>query len=232
MKISALESRRAIKTIHVAIKKARPDRFVFIGGGLVPLLITDLGAAPARPTKDVDVVFAITTLSEYSYIRQDLLNVGFQDDITLDKPACALFYGDWRVDFLCSSPGIIDAGNRWFSAVLEDPVEEMLEDVVILRASTPSWIATKLEAWFDRGRLPSGALDYFHQDLEDIIAVVDGRSECVVEIAKSTEAVGTFLRKTFGMMVANLDFQSALPGHTGGHDRAQIVLKRLHEVLR
>lgn len=231
MKISAAESRRAIRAIHLAIAKARRDRFVFIGGGLVPLLLTDPAAAPARPTKDVDVVFSVSTLGEYSYIRQDLLNAGFQDDITLDKPACALFFGDWRVDFLCSSPGIIDAGNPWFTAVMEDPVQEKLDDVMIWRASTPSWIATKLEAWFSRGRLASGAPDYYHQDIEDIIAVVDGRVECVEEIAEGTEAVGVFLRQTFGMLVSNPDFQSALPGHTGGHARAEIVLRRLREVL-
>lgn len=231
MKITAAESRRAIQAIHLAIQKRRRDRFVFIGGGLVPLLITDPAASPARPTKDVDVVFSVATLGEYSYIRQDLLNSGFEDDITLDKPACALFFQGWRVDFLCSSPGIIDAGNRWFEAVLQDPVEHDLDGVPIWRASTPSWIATKLEAWRNRGRLSNGAPDYYHQDIEDIIAVVDGRPECIEEIADSIEAVGRFLTETISLLLASEDFLSALPGHTGGHERAKVVLKRFEAIL-
>ncbi len=232
MKITAEESRRAIRAIHLAIQEARRDPFVFIGGGLVPLLLSDPAAAPVRPTRDIDVVFSIVTAGEYSYIRRDLFNVGFYDDITIDKPACALFYGNWQVDILCSSPGIIDAGNRWFAAVMRDPVEEVIEDVTIMRASTPSWIATKLEAWFSRGRLPSEALDYYHQDIEDVMAVIDGRPECVEEIAAGSGDVRDFLRQAFGLQISNADFLSALPGHTHGHERATIVLKRLRDILK
>lgn len=231
MKISSAESRKAIKAIHTAIQKVRRDKFVFIGGGLVPLLITDPAAAPARPTKDVDVVFKVATLGEYSYIRQDLLRAGFEDDILIDKPLCALYFGEWRVDFLCSSPGIIDGGNSWFASVLEDPVQECLDDTVIWRASAPSWIATKLEAWSNRGRLPSGAPDYYHQDIEDILAVIDGRPEIVREMGVALEPVKAFLGQIFGLMIGNADFLSALPGHTGGHERAQVVLKRLRSML-
>jgi len=231
MKISSAESRKAIKAIHTAIQKVRRDKFVFIGGGLVPLLITDPAAAPARPTKDVDVVFKVATLGEYSYIRQDLLRAGFEDDILIDKPLCALYFGEWRVDFLCSSPGIIDGGNSWFASVLEDPVQEYLDDTLIWRASAPSWIATKLEAWSNRGRLPSGAPDYYHQDIEDILAVIDGRPEIVIEMGVALEPVKAFLGQVFGLMIGNADFLSALPGHTGGHERAEIVLNRLRSML-
>lgn len=231
MKISPAESRKAIKAIHTAIQKVRRDKFVFIGGGLVPLLITDPAAAPARPTKDVDVVFKVATLGEYSYIRQDLLRAGFEDDILIDKPLCALYFGEWRVDFLCSSPGIIDGGNSWFASVLEDSVQECLDDTLIWRASAPSWIATKLEAWSNRGRLPSGAPDCYHQDIEDIVAVIDGRPEIVIEMGLALEPVKAFLGQIFGLMIDNDDFLSALPGHTGGHERAQIVLKRLKSML-
>lgn len=236
MKISAIESRLAFKAIHLAIEKSQqwqpvPRKFVFVGGGLVPLLITDPAAAPARPTKDVDVVFSVASQGEYSYLRQDLLNAGFHDDILMDKPQCALFYNEWRVDFLCASPEVMGMGNRWFPAVMRDAVQERIEDVMVWRASTPTWIATKLEAWFNRGRLPSGAPDYYHQDIEDVLAVFDGRIECVAEISDCAEDVQSFLRHTFGMMISNPDFLSALPGHTSGHARAEIVLRRIKQVV-
>ena len=236
MKISAQECRRAFKAIHLAIEKSQhgqrmPKKFVFVGGGLVPLLITDPAAAPARPTKDVDVVFSVASPGEYSYLRQDLLNAGFHDDILMDKPQCALFYGEWRVDFLCASPEVRGMGNRWFPAVMRDAVLEKIDEIEVWRASTPSWIATKLEAWFNRGRLPSGAPDYYHQDIEDILAVFDGRPECVAELGECEEDVRDFLRHTFGMMTLNPDFLSTLPGHTSGHARAEIVLRRIKQAL-
>lgn len=237
MKLSALESRTAIRTIQLALENlprgavGERDKFVFIGGGLVPLLITDPAASPARPTKDVDVVFNVETVSAYSYMRQDLLRVGFRDDIFADKPLCALFFGDWRVDFLCSNTGVIAGANRWFASVMEDPVEEKIDGVKVWRASTPSWIATKLEAWLNRGRLETGAPDYYHQDLEDILAVVDGRPECVAEVADGIEAVIDFIRLRFGIMLSTPDFLSVLPGHTGGDERAHVVLKRLRLML-
>ncbi len=110
-------------------------------------------------------------------------------------------------------------------------MEHDLDGVPIWRASTPSWIATKLEAWRNRGRLANGAPDYYHQDIEDIIAVVDGRPECIEEIAISTDAVGRFLTETISLLLASEDFLSALPGHTGGHERAKIVLKRFEAIL-
>jgi len=235
MKISAAESRRAIKLIHQAIEVAR-DRFVdgpfvFIGGGLVPILLTDPAAAPARPTKDVDVVHEIASMGESSYIRQLLLSAGFTDTIAPDKPGCALFFGEWRVDFLTTSPDGA-SGNRWFSSVVEDPVEEVVDGVAIWRASTPSWIATKLEAWGNRGRLLSGAPDYYHQDLEDVIAVLDGRPEAGNEITEGLESVRNFIMSTFSILMASREFQSALPGHTGGEERAEIVLGRMRQVLQ
>lgn len=232
MKISAAESRRAIKLIHQAIEAAR-DRyvegpFVFIGGGLVPLLLTDPGAAPARPTKDVDVVHEIATMGDSSYVRQLLLSAGFTDNMAPDKPGCALFFQEWRVDFLTTTPDGV-SGNRWFAAVIQDPVEEVLDDVAVWRASTPSWIATKLEAWGNRGRLPSGAPDYYHQDLEDIIAVLDGRSETVDEISEGLGNVRNFVAQTFSILMTSREFLSALPGHTGGEERARIVLERMRQ---
>jgi hypothetical protein len=237
MKLSAAESRRAIRAIHLALESlprsavGERNKFVFIGGGLVPLLITDPAASPARPTKDVDVVFRVETVSAYSYMRQDLLRVGFRDDIFADKPLCALFFDEWRVDFLCSNTGVIAGANRWFNSVMEDPVEDEIDGVNVWRASTPSWIATKLEAWLNRGRLESGAPDYYHQDMEDILAVVDGRPECVAEVADGIAAVSGFIRQHFRIMLSTPDFLSALPGHTGGHERSEIVLKRLKSIL-
>ena len=230
--ITAEESKRAIVAIHRAIMKVRADKFVFIGGGIVPLLITDPAAAPARPTKDVDVVFAITSASDYTSIWVKLLGAGFTDDMTREKPACALYFGEWQVDILPTQPNIIvGGGNSWFPAVIATAEEIELHGERIWRAAPFAFIATKLEAWADRGRTSSGALDYYHQDMEDIVAVLDGRPELAFEANTLTSELRKFLHPTLARLTATSEFANSLVGHVGGSDqRAEIVLRRLRSI--
>ncbi len=231
--ITAAESKRAILAIHRAIASRRRDSFVFVGGGIVPLLITDPAAPVVRPTKDVDVVFEIISPGLYSALWADLLNSGFEDDLTADKPACALFFQGWRVDVLPTRPNIVvGGGNQWFAHAIEYAEEMELEGETVLRASAPIFIATKLEAWLSRGRTKAGAPDYFHQDLEDIIAVIDGRSEVDDEWSAAPVDVLLFVRTMFADFVASGDFLNALPGHLGGDDgRGLIWLRRIKKHL-
>jgi hypothetical protein len=231
--ISAAESKRAILAIHRAIASKRDDAFVFIGGGIVPLLITDPAAPASRPTKDVDVVFEVVSPSLYSMLRRDLLNVGFKDDLTADKPACTLFFQDWRVDILPTKPNIVfGGGNRWFDHVIQSAEEIELDGDIVLRASAPVFIATKLEAWLSRGRTKAGGPDYFHQDLEDIIAVIDGRPEIDSEWSSTPADALEFVVAMFTRFLGSGDFLNALPGHLSGDDaRALIWIDRLKERL-
>lgn len=231
--ITATECRRAILAIHRAIISKREDEFVFVGGGIVPLLITDPAAPAARPTKDVDVVFEIVSPGLYSMLWRDLLNAGFQDDLTADKPACALYFQGWRVDVLPTRPNIVvGGGNRWFGHAIEHAEEMELEGEIVLRASAPMFIATKLEAWLSRGKTKAGAPDYFHQDLEDIIAVIDGRPEIDHEWSAAPADVLTFVVLLFSDFLSSNDFLSALPGHLEGDDeRALTWLQRIRKHL-
>jgi len=228
--IDPVEGRQAIIEIQKALAGVRDGKFVFVGGGIIPLLITDMGAATVRPTKDMDVVFEVASVGDYSFIRQELLNVGFRDLISDDIPACALFWRNWRVDFLCATPGIVPGSNRWFPYVIADAELQQVEDVNIWRASTATFIATKLEAWFSRGRLPDESPDYLHQDMEDIVAVIDGRNELIEEIEYAPPDVLTFLRRIFADLLKTSDFLNFLPGHVGGEERARMVVERMKTI--
>lgn len=45
------------------------DDVVFVGGAVVPLLVTDDAMPYVRPTKDVDIIVEATTLAEYYALR-------------------------------------------------------------------------------------------------------------------------------------------------------------------
>jgi len=53
---------------------------VFVGGATVELWITDPGAPPVRPTKDVDVVVEVTSRSAFYDFEARLRAQGFRED--------------------------------------------------------------------------------------------------------------------------------------------------------
>jgi hypothetical protein len=74
--------------------------------------------------------------------------------------------------------------------------------------SAPAFVATKFEAFFDRGR--SDVLG--SHDLEDIVNVLDGRPELVSEIASVEPELRQYLAARCRALLAMPDFVNALPG--------------------
>lgn len=92
------------------------------------------------------------------------------------------------------------------------------------------FLATKIEAFGGRG---SG--DYMaSHDIEDIIAVLDGRPEIVTEIRNSSDDLKMFLAETFGLLLTNSEFLDAIPGHLppdrASQARLPQIIKRLEEI--
>ena len=59
--------------------------------------------------------------------------------------------------------------------------------------STPYLLASKIEAFTSRG----GGNFYFSSDIEDIVAVIDGRSNLFEEVQQADEEVKAFLSEWF-----------------------------------
>jgi hypothetical protein len=56
------------------------DDLMFIGGATIVLWITDPGAPPPRPTKDVDAVLEVRTRAGLHAFEQRLRATGFRED--------------------------------------------------------------------------------------------------------------------------------------------------------
>ncbi|HEY2516376.1 MAG TPA: hypothetical protein VGI39_36145 [Polyangiaceae bacterium] len=95
------------------------------------------------------------------------------------------------------------------------------------KVHAPHFCATKLEAYSDRG-----AGDYYHRDLEDVIAVVGGRTELRSELTASGTEVRRFVAQGLQELLAVPAFRDALPGHLPGDAASQarlpLLLERLH----
>lgn len=105
---------------------------------------------------------------------------------------------------------------------------EFLPGISIRIVSPVYFCATKIEAFDGRGKG-----DFFgSHDLEDIIAVIDGREELIAEIENAPAAVRNFIAGKVEGWLKNGRFTDALPGHLGNSDRNRlgIVLDRLKKI--
>ena len=126
---------------------------------------------------------------------------------------------------------ILGFKNTWYGRALKTAVERELESgLKILMVSPVYFCASKLEAFGDRGKN-----DYAgSRDLEDFIAVVDGRSELVGEIRAAQRDVRSYLAKEVTKLLGARRFVDALPGYLppdpASQERITTVIARLKEI--
>jgi hypothetical protein len=103
---------------------------------------------------------------------------------------------------------VLGFSNRWYPAAIETAQTFNIAGHDV-RVVTPAlFIATKLEAFHGRG----GNDVYASHDLEDIIAVVDGRSEIVDDVAAASDDVREYIGAEIRALLDNRDFTEALAG--------------------
>ena len=100
--------------------------------------------------------------------------------------------------------------------------------MVIRLITAPVFVATKFEAFADRG-----FSDYlFSHDLGDLISVIDGRDELMAECSQLDDELKDYLRDRVGRLLATPAFLEALPGHLPGDAASQARLPDLEDKLR
>ncbi|RZI99250.1 MAG: hypothetical protein EOP39_24870 [Rubrivivax sp.] len=194
------------------------ERFVFVGGAVAGLLITDAANPPIRPTEDVDVVVEVVSLSSYQLLEHDLRVLGFAHDQRADAPRCRWRVDGVTVDVMPTDESILGFSNRWYPLCIAIAMPLALPSGVSVRVvPAPVFIATKLEAFHGRG-----AGDYlFSHDLGDILSVVDGRDTLLDECAGMPAQLRGYLGEQFTTLLAVRRFRDALPGHLPGDSAGQ-----------
>jgi predicted nucleotidyltransferase len=216
---------------HVAMRLGDlVDSVVFLGGATTTLLITDTAAGDARPTKDVDVIVEIATTAEYHRLAEQLRGRGFSEDTSEGAPLCRWLIDGIIVDVMPTDEATLGFSNRWYREAFEHATLTVVEGVAIRVVTAPFFLATKLEAFRTRGHEDFMA----SHDLEDIISLVDGRSELVEEVGLTPAALQLYLATTFRQLLANPLFLDALPCHLPGdaasQQRRPLLLERLRRI--
>ena len=204
------------------------DEVVFVGGTMPLLLITDPAAPPVRPTKDVDIVVDSRNYRHHAEFEKRLRARGFQIQT---PPACRYGIDDVFVDVMTMTSEAMGFTERWYSEAFATAEPMTLPDGTVIRAiRSPLFLATKLSAWRDRGND-----NYYAQDLEDVLAVIDGRDVVIEEIRRSSVEVRRFLAEELASLLAKDDFRDSIAGHLGGdavaHERAERAVRLMEEIV-
>lgn len=205
------------------------EQLVFVGGAVAGLLITDSGMPAIRSTEDVDLICKALVLADYHRVEMALRARGFQPDMSQGAPICRWRVDDVVVDVMPSLENILGFSNRWYPLALLSALPVTLPSGLVIRLiPAPVFIATKLEAFTGRGR---GDFLCSH-DLEDLLAVVDGRVTLLDECRASAPELRSYLAERLRALLETRAFIDALPGYLPSDAASQERLPDLRETLR
>jgi hypothetical protein len=219
----------AMVEIVAARLGALRERVTFVGGCAAALLVPDPAQPPIRPMRDVGVVVEVATLADYHRLEKDMAAGGFQRDFREGVPVCRWRLGEGVLDLMPSYKDVLGFANRWYPLAVRTADRIALPsgaEIRLIRA--PVFIATKLEALFERG-----AGDFLMSpDLGDALVVVDGRDELLAEFASLDPELARFVAAGFAKLLATPKFGKYLPGHLPGDRVSQARLPQLEAKLR
>lgn len=204
------------------------DEMVFVGGCATGLLITDAAAPPLRVTRDVDAIVQVYSRAEYYRLSEKLRGKGFHEDTSKGAPLCRWVADELILDVMPTDSKILGFSNRWYAAATSHATEFLLSGNKQIRlVSPPYFLITKLEAFAGRGRG-----DYlFSHDIEDVVAVLDGRPELVDEIKASSPELREELSRRLVLLMKDQNFIDAVYGHMPSDEASQRRATRIIKLV-
>ncbi len=164
------------------------EEVVFVGGSAVGLLLDDPGASQNRLTNDVDCLIETVTRQQFYAFDTKLKSRGFSPDP--QGPICRYRYQGLMLDVVPVDEKVLGFANRWGAAAVEASQRIVIaRDLVVRSVTAPYLLATKLEAYADRG----AGDPYTSHDIEDVVIVLDGRMGVVTEVLAAQEDVRSFI---------------------------------------
>jgi len=226
-------SKHNLELLAEAARLLKPllGELVFVGGSTTALLITDKAAAEVRPTYDVDAIAEISSYAAYADFSERLSRCGFTEDTGEGAPVCRWRQKKTILDVMPLDAKFLGFSNLWYKPALDSAVVHELEADLPVRVVTAVYFcATKLEAFAGRGKN-----DYqSSHDLEDLMAVVDGRAELVEDIHAGAADVRAYIAAEIRKLLAIREFLDALPGYLlpdqASQARVSILLERLKKI--
>ena len=167
--------------------------------------------------------------SEYYSLSEKLRILGFKEDTSDGAPLCRWLADSVILDVMPTDAGIPGFGNQWFASAMEHSRNIELSDGMKIRiVSAPYFLMTKLEAFEGRG---NG--DYLmSRDIEDIVAVLDGRPEIRNELRQADPVLAQAIAERCSALLKEARFIDALPGHMPAGESSSGRVSMLLDTVR
>ena len=206
-----------------------PFDFVFLGGSVLSLLVTDPTVDAIRVTKDVDVIANIKSRREFHSSERALERLGFRHDTREDAPICRWICDGVTVDVLPVREEVLGWRSTWFESALRSATTVDVQGRSIRVVSAPYFVALKLEAFEERG----GGDFITSVDFEDVICLFNGREAVAEEIAAERE-IGKMLGAKFAAYLRSDILDDAIEGFVqterNPDERKTAILSRFRKV--
>ena len=188
-----------LEIIAKALNNLRKD-FVFVGGSVAELYADKPELSDIRPTNDIDCIIEISSNIEYYKLEDLLRKNGFKNDISDEAPICRWIYKGIKVDVMPTDEKILGFSNKWYLKGIENKISKQLQDGTSIFILSPEYyLATKFEAHNNRG---TNDLRQSH-DFEDIIYLLDNKSDIMDYINNSSIEIKIYLKKQFFNLLKN-----------------------------
>lgn len=201
---------------------------VFVGGAVVAVYADDPAAEEVRPTEDVDLTLTLLDIDQQK-LDARLAKLGFHLDLH-GHAMCSYRYKDIAVDIMAATDTMRGPTNRWYRSGFESLQKLDVEGASIQILSAPYFLATKFEAFEQRG---DGDYRTSH-DFEDIIYVIDNRTTIVDEVRNADLKVRQFLSKKIEAVVNNYYIDEILAAHLNpliAEERYPVLLEKLEKII-
>lgn len=225
---NAIVNRGIIRKIAHALGDLN-DQVIYVGGATVGLYINDPAADDLRPTKDLDISLSIATLVELEQMRLYLYAKGFIQTAE-DPVTCRFRYDDIRVDVMNTTTIGWAPANPWFYPGYYRKVRFEVDGTFVYILPISYFLASKFAAYNNRGY---GEPRTSH-DFEDIVYVLDNRTDIIEQLLHCPEDVKPFLNAEFEDMLVNRAKQEAIYAnlyHETRTDRFEMINYKLRQVI-
>lgn len=216
-----------VAEVAAALKDMKDD-MIFVGGAIVNLYTDDPAADEIRPTQDIDMTLNIINLSHWKKVQERLGELGFDPD-PFGHAICSYKYKNIPIDIMAMEDGPLGPANKWYSIGFQNLWITKAKDEEIRILSAPCYLATKFEAFNDRGK------DYrTSHDIEDIIYIFDNRIKIVEEIKQSDPRIRKFLIEQLQNIINQRLLKEVLMSHIHPlmrEERIPIVEEKITEII-
>ena len=140
---------------------------------------------------------------------------------------CRFRYEDIKVDVMSTHEIGWAPANRWFKFGFEDVQQQTIHGVVINIFRVGCYLATKFEAFANRGE---GDPRWSH-DFEDIVYLMTYSEGLFLELANEPEPIRLFLKEQFTKILQETLLQEAIYAHLNPSFQVQLF-KKIEQNIR